>query len=275
MSKDVTTLVPYFGSNRTNASRPGALLKGCSWVGIPFAGGMCEVPHFDARTVVVNDKHDFVINLANVLTDPVTGPKLYRKLKREIFHPGSLDWAQDQCSQWMDGPWDIDDEELAAYYFVCAWMGRSGLAGTDGEFNSSLALRWTATGGDSARRYQSAVKALNSLRRTLRRCTFSCLDCFDFLDNVNDEEGHGLYCDPPWPKDGDSYRHKFTLHDQRELARVLMAFRHCKVVVRYGDHPLIRELYPPPHWRWHLLDGRTQANKVKQEVLLTNFTEES
>jgi len=26
----------------------GKALQGCSWVGIPFAGGLCEVPHIDA-----------------------------------------------------------------------------------------------------------------------------------------------------------------------------------------------------------------------------------
>lgn len=50
VSKRITTLVPWYGSNRTLAENVGAALKGCSWVGVPFAGGMCELGHIEART---------------------------------------------------------------------------------------------------------------------------------------------------------------------------------------------------------------------------------
>jgi DNA adenine methylase len=111
---------------------------------------------------------------------------------------------------------------------------------------------------------------LREWQRIFARCTFTCMDAFQFLDNVKDAAGHGLYCDPPWPTDGFAYKHKFTEKDQRRLAARLGTYRKTKVVVRYGDHPLIRELYREPEWIWREVAGRTQTNAGKNEVLLTN-----
>jgi DNA adenine methylase len=42
------------------------------------------------------------------------------------------------------------------------------------------------------------------------------------------------------------------------------------VVVRFGDHPLIRELYPESHWTWVRQTSRAQSNDDVREVLLLN-----
>lgn len=272
--RDITTFVPVFGSNRTNADKPGELLKGCKFVAIAFAGGMSEVRHMKARTIVVNDRHSHIINCAMVAADPKKGPALYRKLRKLAFHPVILRTAQQMCLAWessdkWDGvtpilPWAID-------YFICAWMARNGTAATDDEFKSGLSIRWDAGGGDSCVRFRSATEALKEWRAILARCTFQCLDCFTFLEKVGDAEENGVYCDPPWPGDGLHYKHKFTEAMQRRLAEKLHGYEKARVVIRYGDHPLIRELYPEPRWTWRDLTGRTQHNNDKAEVLITNF----
>lgn len=276
MARKISTLVPWYGSGRTNAHIVGAQLAGCSWVGVPFAGGMSEVGHITARTVVVGDKHRHLINLANVLRCHEFGAELIRDLRRVPFHEDALRHAQERCRWFEERGWDLSvttefSYEAALNYFVCAWMGRSGVAGTDGEFRGGLAVRWDAGGGDSATRFRSAVEGLRDWRRVFPRCTFVVRDCFEFLADVKDEPGVGLYCDPPWPKDGDKYVHKFTEQQQRDLAAALTRYTRARVVVRYGDHPLIRELYPEPHWRWLPVTGRTQAHTKKAEVLLVNF----
>lgn len=271
-----TTLVPAFGSNRSNADRPAKLLKGCEWIGVPFAGGMSECAHFTARTIVINDTHHHLMNLAGVVGDPIYGPKLVRRLRRVPCHPWPLEVAQRACATYSRLSMGSDMEtrlNFAVDYFITAWLGRSGLALTDQEFKGGLALRWNAGGGDSAVRYRSAIDSLRDWRKILARATFSVLDCFDFLDKCKDQEKHAVYCDPPWPDDGDKYTHKFTEAMQRRLADALATFETTRVVVRYGDHPLIRELYPEPQWTWHLLTGRTQTNADKAEVLLTNWRE--
>jgi site-specific DNA-adenine methylase len=251
-------------------------MDGCSMVFVPFVGGFGDIKELTARTVLVNDLNREMIQLAQAAADRKWGPQLYRVLRsRTAFHPETLHYAQEAmhgrrgafellCS--ID-KWPPSIVEAAAY-FVCVWMGRSGLAGTDGESKGNLCLRYDAGGGDSVVRYQSAVRALIDFRHLLRRCSFSTLDCFDFIDKCKDSEGNGIYCDPPWPDDGDSYRHKFTEAMQRQLAARLVQFNAARVVCRFGDHPLIRELYPESLWNWHEISGRTQANKTKREVLL-------
>jgi len=87
---------------------------------------------------------------------------------------------------------------------------------------------------------------------------------------VQRQPGHGIFADPPWPHDGNQYKYKFTEQEQRKLAQVLGCFGQARVVVRYGDHPMIRELYPESRWHWQRFTGRTAANKAKTEVLLVN-----
>ena len=274
----VTALAPWMGSNRLLAHHVGEALEGCSWVGIPFAGGMCELKHITARTLCVNDLHREVIHLARVVADPFLGPKLYRRLRRLAFHAETLRDAQ----AWLSGfcctgkecfwpLWDYDDETnllWAECYFVCAWMSRNGLAGTDGEFRSKLATRWDAGGGDSAVRFRSATSALREWRRVLSRATFECLDCFDFLAKCKDAPGHGIYCDPPFPGPGDGYRHKFSEAQHRRLAETLTLYTLTRVVCRFYDHPLVRELYHADEWTCLHLEGRKQTNAAAPEVLL-------
>jgi site-specific DNA-adenine methylase len=153
-------------------------------------------------------------------------------------------------------------------------MGRSAKAGTDGEFDGGLAVRWNAGGGDSAVRFQNAVRSMVPWRRGfLSRCTFVCMDGFAFLDECKDEPDCAVYCDPPWVDDGDDYRHKFSVADHRRLRERLTAFKHARIVLRYGDCPLVRELYSSGDWQWSEMSGRTSANKKKAEVVIVRQTE--
>ncbi len=262
----VSALAPWFGSNRLLAHRVGELLTGCRWVGVPFAGGMCELAHIKAPTILVNDLHRGIINLATVVREDWMRQHLLRRLRDTIFHPDTLAEAQ-KLYVADDSPRVVK----AWAFFVVCWMSRSGAAGTSQEATSGLALRWTANGGDSAVRFQSAIRSIAEWSRVFRRCTFSVMDAFEFLFKCKDSAGHGIYCDPPFPEVGDSYKHTMTPGDHGELARRLAAYKLCRVVCRFYDHPLIRELYPEDRWtRHHLKGGKTQANKDAPEVLLVN-----
>jgi DNA adenine methylase len=265
--REVTALAPWFGANRMLASEVGKLLDGCRWVGVPFAGGMSELEHIDAPTIVVGDLHKQVINLAQVVSHPVHGPELYRRLRRAAFHPDTLSDSQLTMKTRSE---IMQPVSRAYHYFICCWMGRSAKAGTDGEFSGSLPVRWTSSGGDSNTRFRSATSALLKWRKIMRRCNFVCMDYADLIGNVKDQAGHAIYLDPPWPDDGDKYKHKFSEADQRKCAEIVSRFENARVVVRYGDHPLIRELYPEPRWTWTEQTSRTQANTAKREVLITS-----
>lgn len=283
----ISAIAPWFGSNRNLAAKVGEQLAGCAWVGVPFAGGMCELPRIKARSILVGDLHAHVLNLAKVVGVPRLNVELREMLTAIPFHEDALAEAQRRCverersqdSNWFgeqvyDGRFDV---EWACDYFVCAWMSRSGVAGTRNEFTAGLSVRWDATGGDSATRFRHAADALEAWQEIMRRCVFVRTDCFAFLSNALDREEHAVYCDPPFPDAGDGYKFAFDEADQRKLAAALGTFKRCRIVVRYYDHPLIRELYPAGQgWRWlHLAGGKTQHGKDAPEVLIVKNTTET
>lgn len=270
----ITTLVPWYGSNRMLAHKVGELLSGCSWVGVPFAGGMSELRHIKARTVLVSDLHRHVLNLAEVVADESLCHSLRNRLDAAPFHPDMLQKSQTRLrtieAEPMPDPDKLDRLYWAVDYFIASWMGRNGKAGTGEEFKAGMSVRWEAGGGDSATRYRNAVESLREWQAVLARCTFVCLDVFDFLAKVKDRERHGLYLDPPFPDVGDEYKHKFTERDHRQLAVSLATFSRTRVVCRFYDHPLVQELYASKFgWTWHRPEGgKTQTNKAAPEVLL-------
>ena len=263
-----TAVASWFGSNRRLAAEVGKELRGCKWVGVPFAGGMSELACIKATTIVVGDLHRHVINLAKCIQSDELRPILVQRLSDQPFHDDVLAEAQALCRKIE--PHEIPSLDLAVAYFTACWMNRSGKAGIDDEFNGRIAVRWNAHGGDSNKRYRSSILSLSAWGEIMQRCNFYVGNAFEFLEKTQDEPDHGFYVDAPWPDDGDRYKHGFTRADQRRLATKLATFSKARVVVRYGDHPLIRELYPELRWRWRRLTGRTQANNAKAEVLIIN-----
>lgn len=243
----IGAIAPWFGCNRLLGAEVGKALHGCSWVGVVFAGGMPELVHIahppapnvgGPRTILVNDLHADVINLAHVAADLVLGPQLYRRCRRMLVHSIMLGELQERLkdaraadgseflftrpgsSQAPSIKRERPNLDWAVEYFAAVWMARSGSAGTDGELDAGLAVRWEAGGGDPARRYINAVKSLMGWRRVLARCTFTCMDAFDFLEKVRlawekptteKGGGRGVYVDTPFPDVGGGYRHKFSI----------------------------------------------------------------
>lgn len=268
----INALAQWYGGNRMLAQRVGAALGRLRWCGVPFAGGCPELLHIRTAVGVANDLHRHVINLARVVRDDARVEQLVRRLDGLLFHPDELAEAQQRCRDREQSAQigDAPDVAWAADYFATCWMGRGGHAGKRGEFDQRLSLRWTSSGGDSAVRFRSAIESLRGWHRALRRWTFTCLDAFEFIDKVRDAEGHGLYVDAPWPDAGEEYQHGFTSEQQLRLAEALARFTRTRVVVRYGDHPLIRELYPEPRWTWREQTSRNQRNGAVVEVLIIN-----
>lgn len=279
MAKSVSALAGWFGGDRMVCPSIAEATRGCSWCGIPFAGGMSAVLYIQARTILVNDKHRLIVNLARCVADDELRGKLIRRLARKAFHPDELADAQDRCIDRQAGECAVasfmPNLDAAEDYFVCCWMGRAAKAGIVGEFNGRPAVRWKSDGGDSMVRYRSAIRALVPFSRALRRCTFETLDAIDeFLPRCEDLPGHCLYVDAPWPEQGRRYLYNAgqTDADERKwhvrLRDQLLRFERTRLVVRFGEHPLISELYPENEWEWQRKDGRDQANNDAPEMLL-------
>lgn len=283
---NIGALVPWAGSARLSAEVIGKSLDGCHFVAVPFAGGLSELPYIKARTLLVNDLHRHVINLATIAADPKLGPMLWRRLRRKPFHPEILAESQACAQSWESGERWLDYSEkdverkmpeldAAEAYFITQWMGRSGFAGGDKELKGNLALRWNAGGGDSALRYSNAVKGLRDWRKILERCSFSTLHWREVFKKVKDAPKTAIYCDPPWIGLGDKmYKHGFSMGDHVELSQWCKLYKQTRMVVRYGDCDLARKLYPENEgWKWQCYTNRNMGNNDVAEVLIIKNTE--
>ncbi len=266
----IKALVPWFGSTRRIAGAVGEALRGRAWIGVPFCGSLAEVPAMlaaGASAIACNDKHALLINLARTAAHPRLGPALWRRLRRQPFCDGLLADAQRTCREGEVG--NKPDLDLAEAYFVAAWCGRSGNAGTDGELKGKLSRRWSASGGDSALRFARATFSLRAWRGMLERCSFSSLDAFDFLEKVKDDRKCAVYADPPWPGAGEAYLYHFSRAEHERLAVQLGGWKSTLAVVRTGGGKLIERLYPKSAgWRWLEVAGRNQGNRGFTEWLL-------
>lgn len=280
----VTAVGNWYGSAREQARRIADELKGCTLVVLPACGGGSELADIDAPKLIVNDKHKHIINLMMVMADPLLGPKFYRRLRRMAFHAATLYEAQLYCrdvevrmnetgslfvgSSPVKGEWTVDKLEWACQYAICSWMGRGGKGGTPGEFTGALPVRYTPNGGGSGQRFHNWVASFAAWRRILRRCEFSSLDMFDLIPKLSDRKGVGVYVDPPWLGAGDLYSMRFTHNDHTRLETALRRFNDARIVVRYGDHPFIRDLYAGNGWRFIEYASKDQDNKAVPEVLI-------
>lgn len=276
------TLAGWFGSNRLLSGRVGVELGKLDWCAVPFCGGCPELPTINTRAGVAADLHRHIINLARCITDNVAFLNFRDLVDARLFHPDEMAAAKQRCNERekvvslftaaipIASDMGKPDPEWAADYFVTVWMGRGGHAGKKTEFSQSIATRWTAGGGDSAIRYRSAVASLPGWRKALNRWSFECRDAFDIIDRVKDAPGYGIYCDPPWPDAGHEYKHGFSDQQHERLADRLAKFQHTRIVIRYGDHPLIQHLYPESRWTWLRQTSRAQTNGDVAEVLILN-----
>lgn len=274
-------LAPWFGANTELAGEYARQLGRLRWCAVPFAGGMCELPLIQTVAGVASDLHRHIINLARVVRDTQLKAELIDRLDGLLFHPDELAAAQRRCMQ-REIPADgtlfekpcaetLDgDVGWAADYFIACWMGRGGHAGKQTEFTQGLALRYTSSGGDSAKRFRTAIESLDAWHLALRIWSFDCVDGMTVLARVRDQASHGIYCDPPWPDAGNEYAHRFPSSWHSRLRDVLASFTVARVVLRYGDHPLIRDLYSGDRWTIVAGSTRNQKNTETPEIMILN-----
>ncbi len=163
-------------------------------------------------------------------------------------------------------------------YFLCTWLGRNGVGGTE-SYNQGFCVRYTAQGGHAAKRWQSVVISIPAWRRRLANVTILQRDAFELLERIDDRKGTAIYIDPPYIEKGAKYIHDFEQQDHARLAQMLGRFKETRIVVSYYDHPKLAELYPG--WErveitiTKSLDNQNRRDKKNKgvkvvEVLLVN-----
>lgn len=260
----------YFGSDSEVASRLAGMLDHCKHVTIPFCGGMSILPHLKARAVVANDLHFDAITFYRVASG-VYGERsrdsLFERCRHTLSHPSEIEIAE----QVIDDTGSAFAERAWAFWALC-WIGRKGKGGTKSQ-GGSPSVRRTAIGGNNATRICSAADDLTAWAKHFERCEWQDVCFTKLLPKVADRPDTGIYADPPWVDVGKVYRHAFGKAEHVDLARRLRLFGQTAVVLRYGDHPLIRELYSGDQFRIIEAESRDQCNAVKGEIWITNAIE--
>jgi len=239
-----------------------SLLDHCKHVTIPFVGGASIIPHLKARAIVANDLNDLAINFylyASGVHGGDAQEALFHHCHYTLSHPFEL-----QCAEFLLQQADLKGSLTQAWaYWAQCWIGRKGKGGTKNQ-GGMPSVRRTANGGTNASRIRAAADDLAEWAKQFERCEWEQV-CFRvLLPKVADQEDCGLYCDAPWVDAGKLYLHSFVEKDHRDLRELLSRFEKTTVVVRYGDHPLIRELYQG----WNIIEAssRDQCNAIKGEL---------
>jgi DNA adenine methylase len=240
----ITAIAPWFGGKRNLAPAIVEELGPHRVYWEPYCGSMAVLLAKPACVMeTVNDLHGDLINLARVIQHATAGPALYRRLRRtmmaEPLHREAAERhkARGRCEA------TEPDVDRAYDYFLCAWLGRNGCAGTE-SYNQGFCLRFTASGGHAATRWVSVVNSIPAWRRRLAAVTILCRDAFDLIPRIEDAAGTAIYFDPPYLKKGAKYVHDFSSADHLRLAEQLARFKLTRVVASYYADPQLAELYP-------------------------------
>jgi len=274
----IKAITPWLGSKRNLAPRIVGLLGKHRVYWEPFCGSMAVLmvkPPCIMETV--NDLHSDLINLARVVQDRGLGPQLYRRLRRTFMCEMLFKEAAERYKhRTYHKPVEAPDIDRAYDYFLCAWLGRNGVAGTN-SYNQGFCVRYTANGGHAAKRFQSAIGSIPAWRRRLANVTILQWDAFELLERIDDKRGTAIYIDPPYLVKGAKYTYDFEESDHIRLAQMLGRFKETWIVVSYYDDKRLKEMYPK--WsQYKIIVSKAMANQGSRgkknakatEVLLVN-----
>jgi DNA adenine methylase len=227
----------------------------------------------------VNDLHGDLINLARVIQDKEMGFRLYDKLRRTLY---AEDLFKEAKERWISQT-EISNEpdiDRAYDYFIASWMGMNGVSGT-ARYNCQFAIRWCSGGGQGGKRWISVLESMPAWHRRLQNVVIIRRDAFEVLDNIKDEKGTAIYCDPPYFDKSNKYIYDFSEGDHKRLSQSLQRFKQSKVIVSYYDDTRLESFYPGfektfinkscQSLRNATRGPKKRPRKVQVEVLLTNF----
>ena len=270
----ITALVPYFGGKRSMAQAIVEELGKHAAYWEPFCGSMATLmakPVSAHETVC--DLYGDLTNLAMVVASDACAV-LYDRLVRTLCNEALFLAAKERVAEdWENvpaSPREVQDVhvERAYWYFVAAWVGRSGCAGTR-RVNYQMAVRWTPGGGAGGVRFASATDSLPWFHQRLRNVLILRRSAFDVLPRIEDLPTVAIYADPPYLMNtrgagrksgpgggGSNYLYDFKAEDHVRLAEELRRFKKARVVVSYYADPALEELYPG----WTVVDHCRQKN---------------
>lgn len=238
----IKALAPWFGSKRSLAPTIVNLMGKHKAYWEPFCGSMAVLmrkPPIALETA--NDLNGDLINLAKVIQNRNLAFELYDKLSRTLcaerfFQESKQRWISDN-SEYVE-----PDVDRAYDFFVSSWQGINGVSGTQ-RCNYQFALRWCVGGGQGAIRWGNVVSSIPAWHKRLQNVMVIQKEAFWLLENIKDDSGTVIYCDPPYFTKSNKYIHDFENEDHIKLAELLNRFKKAKVIISYYDDPKLKELY--------------------------------
>lgn len=252
----------YFGSDSEVAPFLASMLAHCRHITIPFVGGAAIIPHLTAKGIVANDLNDYAINFYQCLSGHYGNEirdDLIKRCQHTLSHPTTIKQAEADLQSLYP------HRQAWAYWAIC-WVGRKGKGGTKAK-PGLPSIRHTADGGNNATRLRAAADDLWAWARSFERCEWTARDFRPLLAATADRRDCGIYLDPPWIAAGKAYLHEFSDLDHLQLREALERFTETTIVIRYGDHPTIRDLYHD--WAIEDAGSRTQSNKKTGEIWIS------
>lgn len=131
-------------------------------------------------------------------------------------------------------------------------------------------------GSPPARRFRSRIGRLEAVRERLADVQIECADYSDVIERFGAGERNLLYIDPPYVGSEAHYEELFTTEDHENLAALLRKAE-ARIILSYGDHPVVRELYKEWYIREvsvvrhaaHVQEGGRKPRGA--ELILTNY----
>jgi len=174
MSRNLTAIVPWFGSKRTLAPLIVEELGPHRAYWEPFCGS-CAVllakPPSPMETVC--DLHGDLTNLAIVLASD-RWADLHERMNRTVLSEAVFRQCHAEAIGTVpeDLPVstaDVQDRHVARAwaYLVASWAGRNGMAGMP-RYNAQISVRYTANGGSSSGRFKNVADSIPAWHARLR-----------------------------------------------------------------------------------------------------------
>lgn len=216
---------------------------------------------------VYNDKWDTVVNVFQVLRDPVKAEQLKNLLELTPFARSEFNLALRRP------PKPGGDVECARMTILRSYAG-FGSASTNGEYTTGFRCNSNRSGTIPAHDW---VNYPSHIRSFVERLSAVVIENRDAVDVIIQHDGDRtlFYVDPPYPQStrnmqrgNAAYMFEMTDEDHRALGEVLHAVSGMVVISGYACQLYDKELYPT--WRRvervHLADGA----RPRIEVLWLN-----
>jgi DNA adenine methylase len=243
------SVIPYIGGKHRIAGRLAEYLRatGADTLVDVFGGSAAVLLNSGFKKRIYNDISGDLVCLFRVLADSCSRGSLLKRLRwmpasRQVWNELSRGYVAHLFSfGYFADPIERAAATFFRHQFSFGGKGRSG-----GLSISTLDRH----GIKEIVRYQGALRRMARLGKFFHNTMIENLDYADCVSLYGIKSNCVLFIDPPYVGTECYYPgRRFSQGDHVFLANQLAG---CKaaVVCTYYDHPLIRDLYPSPMWRW-------------------------